>query len=320
MKKPDPKALIDLDQCVLNALALFASPKGRLPKLKLDKFKRPLVVGSGNAAATGKIVFSEHDAVFADESTYTKALRTVKAIDGVVLFSASGEKHAPVIATYLTSRSKKLPLWLITCNKKAKAKLKKKLKAGAQGSKNRMILFPSLPEPYTYNTSTYMGMILAKTGENTKAILKHIKQEVDPALRDLRHSLANFDAFFLLVPEKFDLIRIMLTTKFVELFGRRVARDVFTWEQAKHATTVIEADKELFISFGRKNTWWGKHRLHIPLPKDADYGAMMAIGYYVIGKIQAEKLPWFKDSVPTYCRKAKKWFGNRLPVIVTYDC
>ncbi|UCG55912.1 MAG: hypothetical protein JSU70_13695 [Phycisphaerales bacterium] len=308
MKKTDPKALIDLDQCVLNALEFFASPRGRLPELKLDEFGRPLVVGSGNAAAAGKIVFADQDAVFADESGYRQALQTVKSIDGVVLFSASGGKHAPVIAKYLGSRGKRLPLWLVTCNKKAKAKK----------HVDKMIAFPYLPEPYTYNTTTYMGMILAKTGENTGAILRHIKREVDPALRDLPQSLANFDAFMLLVPEKFDLVRIMLTTKFVELFGRRIARDVFTWEQAKHATTVIEADKELFISFGRKNTWWGKHRLHIPLPAGADYGAMMAIGYYVIGKIQAQNLPWFKESIGPFCKNASKLFGQTLKPFVNF--
>jgi D-arabinose 5-phosphate isomerase GutQ len=308
-KKTNPQTLINLDECVLNALNLLASSKGKLPRLQFDNFKRPLVVGSGNAAITGKIIFSDQDAVFANESTYQHALQTIKAIDGVILISASGGKHAPEIANYLNSRKKKLPLILLTCNKNAEAKK----------YVDRMIVFPHNPEPYTYNTSTYMGMILAKTKENPLAILRHIKRVVEPILKSHTVSFANYDAFFLLVPENLDLIKDMLRTKFVELFGRKVARDIFTWEQAKHATTVVPYDTELFISFGRKNNVWGKHRLYIPLPKNANYGAIMAIGYYVIGKIQAQKPPFFKDSIATYCRQAKKWFDKELPVIVKYD-
>ena len=38
------------------------------------------------------------DAIFASESNYEEKLKNIKDIDGVVLISASGEKHAPVIA------------------------------------------------------------------------------------------------------------------------------------------------------------------------------------------------------------------------------
>ena len=310
MSKPDLKSLINLDECVINALELFASRRGKLPRLDLGNFKRPLVVGSGNAAATGKIVFKDQDAVFADESTYKRALQTVKSIDGVVLISASGGKHAPEIARFLGARKNKPRLVLLTCNKDADAKK----------DVDEMIVFPHNPEPYTYNTSTYMGMILAGTEESPRQIISHIKRTVEPVLNKYSESFANFGAFFVLVPEEFDLIRDMLRTKFVELFGRKIARDIFTWEQAKHATTVVESDAELFISFGRENKFWGKHRLYIPLPKNADYAAMMAAGYYVIGRIQAQKLPWFKESIPAYCQAAPKHFGKKkpLPLIVKY--
>ena len=43
-----------LDTCVLAALDLFAQED--VPQIKIP-YKRPLVVGSGNAAATGKIIF-----------------------------------------------------------------------------------------------------------------------------------------------------------------------------------------------------------------------------------------------------------------------
>ena len=52
----------DLDVAVLGALELFQ--KEKLPRIEIS-YKRPLVVGSGNAEATGRIIFEDTDAVFA---------------------------------------------------------------------------------------------------------------------------------------------------------------------------------------------------------------------------------------------------------------
>lgn len=311
MSKSNPKTeLMDLDQCVLKALELFAKPKTKLPQVDFGRFRRPLIVGSGNAAATGRIMFADLDAVFADESTYESRLRAVPDIDGVVIVSASGGKHAPIIAKALRDLGKNVPAILFTCNKKAEAK----------NAVDETVVFPWNAEPYTYNTSTYMGMILSKTQENAGAILQHIKKSVDPALREFGGHFASFDAYFLLVPENVDLVRPMLSTKFVELFGRQVARDVFTKAQAMHATTLVPCDTELFLSFGEENPWWGdpRRRLHIPLPPGAGPAAMMAVGYYVVGKIQVQKVPFFKMNVAAYCQDARNWFGKELSTEVTY--
>jgi len=311
MSDYDPKSLMNLDVCVINALELFAEPNTNFPKVDFDRFTRPLVVGSGNAAATGRIIFADKDAVFADESTYVDKLESVPAINGVVLISASGGKHAPTIAQ--TAKKRGLKVMLLTCNPKSSA--------GADV--DEVHVFPSRAEPYTYNTSTYMAMILAKTAKQphheAKQILEYIKKAVDPALAGYERTFAESKAFFLLVPEQFELIRVMLITKFVELFGRRIARDVFTSEQAKHATTVIETNKEVFIVFGHPNTMFGQERLNIPLPIDAGYAAMIAVGYYVIGKIQVHKPQWFKKSIGKYCNEtAKVIWGRTLPSVVEY--
>jgi hypothetical protein len=306
----DPKALIGLDECVINALQLFTDPQTEFPKPDLTSLKRPLVVGSGNAIATGRIIFDSKDAVFADESTYQGKLDAVEDIDGVVLLSASGGKHAPVIARDVKARGRRIMLF--TCNPEPLAK----------HDVDEVHVFPSRPEPYTYNTSTYMAMMMACLLDDPRAeaqrILEYIGTAVDAALNDFGERLGNYGAFFLLVPEQFDLIRVMLMTKFVELFGRRLARDVFTWEQAKHATTVIETPNELFLAFGRENTIWGTERLNIPLPEHATYPAMMAVGYYVIGKIQAQKPDWFKQSIVPFTQKASEIFGQKLPPIVKF--
>ena len=306
----NPKSLIDLDVCVMNALDLFIDPNTKFPTPDVKRFKRPLVVGSGNAIATGKIIFDSTDAVLADEGTYQSKLDTISNIDGVIIISASGGKHAPIIAQAV--KGKALPVLLFTCNPSPLAK----------DDVDEVHVFPSLPEPYTYNTSTYMAMMMASLLDDPETeaqkIKAQIKNSVDPALDDCTQAVGDFDSYYLLVPEQFDLIRIMLVTKFVELFGRSVARDVFTWEQTKHATTVVQAPSELFIAFGRENDSFGEDRLFIPLPDDPTYPAIMAVGYYVIGKIQAQKDAWFKEGMESFAERASKIFKQTITPMVSY--
>ncbi|MBW2992267.1 hypothetical protein KY345_03555 [Candidatus Woesearchaeota archaeon] len=292
------KEMIDLDECVVSALELFAE-KG-LPEIEVGEFKRPLVVGSGNAAATGRIIFENTDAVFADESNFELKLKTVREIDGVVLVSASGGKHAPVIAKKAKSMGKKVIL--LTNNENALAK----------EFSDETHVFPKNTEPYTYNTSTYMGMILTATKEGPRNILNFIKEKIDKL--DMP-DFATYRGYFLIIPEEFEEIKRMLQVKFIELFGRRLARDVETFEYMKHAVTVVPSN-ELFISFGKENRDFGEERFFVPLPRDADYGAMMAIAYYIIGKIQKSYPPWFKQNIEEYCKKASKIFGQEIKPIV----
>lgn len=291
------KEMIDLDECVINALKLLS--KNNLPTSDF-RFKRPLVVGSGNAAATGRIIFEKTDAVFGDESNFELKLKAVPEIDGVVLISASGGKHSPVIAKKAKEIGKKVVL--LTNNPDAQAK----------EFSDEVHVFPKNTEPYTYNTSTYMGMILAATKEGPRNILNFIKEKIDKI--DFP-DFSQFRGYFLIVPEEFEGIKRMLQVKFIELFGRRLGRDVETFEYMKHAVTVVPSN-ELFISFGKENKDFGKERLLIPLPNDADYGAMMAIAYYVIGKIQKSYPPWFKENIEEYCKKASKIFGEEINPIV----
>ncbi|MCX6816141.1 MAG: hypothetical protein NT120_04805, partial [Candidatus Aenigmarchaeota archaeon] len=109
--------------------------------------------------------------------------------------------------------------------------------------------------------------------------------------------------------------RELFNTKFVELFGRRVARDVYTGEQTRHATTVVPSN-EIFIQFGKSTVETEKKKITIPLPANASFGTMMAIGYYVIGRIQAGKPPYFKQNIAEYCKKASKLFKQDIKPIV----
>jgi hypothetical protein len=296
----------DLDVVVLGALALFEQTQ--LPRIEVSQFKRPLVVGSGNAEVTGRIVFAKTDAIFASESEYQAKLDSIPEIDGVILISASGGKHAPEIARQAVVAGKPVTLLTNTSNSPAEQVLEQ------SGAKHQVMVFPKNREPYTYNTSTYMGMILSMSGESSREIREYIEREINQIQWP---DFASYSGFYLIVPPKFSMIIRMLNIKFIELFGRTVARDIETSEYVRHATTVVKAN-ELFISFGQKNEQWGepKNRLHIPLPENADYAAMMAIGYYVIGQIQKARPAYFKQNIADYTKFISEVLGASISPIV----
>lgn len=301
----DLESIPDLDVAVLGALELFQ--KEPLPAIDVSAYRRPLVVGSGNAEAAARIIFEDKDAIFASESDYERKLEHMDGIDGVVVVSASGEKHAPIIARTAKGYGKHVTLITNSRDSSASRELDRLHPYDEY-------IFPKNREPYTYNTSTYMGMILGSTGEDPAAIARFIRERIGTiALPDL----APRDKFFLIVPARFSGIVRMLEVKFIELFGRTVARDVETAEYVRHATTVVPSN-ELFISFGEENTTWGdpQRRLFVPLPEDAGYAAMMAIGYYLVAQIQKAHPPHFKEHLPAYTAAASAAFGNTIRPIV----
>ncbi len=297
------ESLPDLDTVTLGALELFTHTD--VPDVDFLQFKRPLVVGSGNAAVTGRLLFDDVDAIFADETSYVQKLSVIDSIDGAFLLSASGGKHAIEIAQFLAEKN--IPTILLTNNESAPAK--------AFLPESNVYVFPKNREPYTYNTSTYMGMLLSKTCENPDTLITHIAEVVDPLIPT---NFASYEAFYFMVPEHFTDVRELFKTKFDELFGPKLMARIFTFEQTKHAKTVIGSQDELFVSFGVENTLFGneKNRLHIPLPHDCDYVALMAIGYYFIGHIQKQLPPYYKERIAGYIEETSTAFGSKMNVIV----
>jgi hypothetical protein len=275
----------DLNETVIKALELLIDAE--LPNLTLGNPTRRLVVASGNALPTGRVIFEDEDAVYASESQYQHVLKKNIA-DGAVVISASGEKHAPAIVGDLMKHG--LDTYLLTCNKSSSA--------AQLLNDDRVFETPSKAEPITYNTSTYLGMILAKTKENPRRILDFIREEVSPLIEDM----SDKEAFYLIVENRFDIIKEMFITKFDELFGPMMTGRCYTVEQTLHAKTVVKSDREMFISFGFKNDVFGPRdaRLNIPLFEGASHGAIIAIGYYLIGKIQSQFHPWFKENAKEY--------------------
>jgi len=305
LKNFNMNSLPSLDTVVLGALEMLTTET--VPTLDVTNFKRPLVVGSGNAEATGRILFAETDAIFASESSVDDKLSHIDDIDEVVIVSASGGKHAPILARKARDAGKHVTLITNTPNSPAQREL--------SDSEITALVYPKNREPYTYNTSTYMSMMMGLTHEDPAAIKRFIEEQIDTLeLPDL----SQFDKYYLIVPPKFaDVIR-MLHVKFIELFGRNIARDVETSEYVRHATTVAPSNNELFISFGEPNTTWGNtnNRLNVPLPKDANYIAMVAVGYYVIAQIQKAHPQYFKENINAYCQFISGVFGESIMPIV----
>lgn len=291
-----------LDTAVLGALQLLEQSQAVDTTVP---FHRPLIVGSGNAIATGRIIFKNTDAVLADESDFEAALDRVPSIDGAVLISASGGKHAVSIAAMLAKRQ--LPAVLFTNNPAP---------AAANSFKAENIrIFPKNREPYTYNTSTYLSMILADESGSAAAIRQFIETEFS---RLLPANFADFSAFTFVVPAEFGELRPMLRTKFDELFGPMVTGRFFVPEELKHAKTVIPSADELFISVGLPPADLGREAqwLEAPLPPSGGYAGALAATYFLVGLIQRSKPPYFQDNIVNYCEKASQMFGQEIKPIV----
>jgi hypothetical protein len=295
--------LPNLDEVVLGALEFLSDAS--IPQLDTHAHTRPLVVGSVNALTTGRIMFRDVDALFADEGTYQEVLNRIPSIDAVYIFSASGSKHAVLIAQEM--KEKGLPVYLVTSSAHAPA--------AAFIDASRVHVFPHMREPYTYNTSTYLGMLLARKDESPQDILSFIVEEVAPRIPS---NLGSYESFVLTVPPHFGVVRPMLLTKFDELLAPKVTARAFTSEEIKHAKIVVPSPTQFFINFGVDETLYAGSdvQLTIPLPDSAGPVAVLAITYYVIGRIQGQHHPYFRESIRTYIERAAQVFGQLVPVIV----
>ncbi|OGK21617.1 hypothetical protein A2866_03880 [Candidatus Roizmanbacteria bacterium RIFCSPHIGHO2_01_FULL_39_8] len=295
--------LFTLDQIVIQALDFFI--KDAPPSVDVQQFNSPFVVGSGNAYNTGVVLFSGKNTTLADESTFRTVLQQTpkKTKDGslkdVVVISASGSKDS---------------VWEIELAKKLGFKTTLlTTKAHSDGAKiaDKVIVFQSIPEPYTYNVSTYMGMILGATNENPSKIKAFIQKLAFPS------GFSKHTGFAFVVPDRFAPLCQFIDIKKSELFGPHVSLRAFSQGHARHAKFVIRTPQELVISLGQKNEFFGdpKHRWDIYLPDDFDFAAMMATTYYIIGKIQESKPPYYMDNITRYVNKdgPKAYGPNKKP-------
>ena len=108
-------------------------------------------------------------------------------------------------------------------------------------------LFIQIPVPRIDMTKFKRPLVVGSgNAEDPAAIKQFINQSV--SVIDFSR-FADYTKFYLIVPPEFSGIIRMLQVKFIELFGRNVARDIETAEYVRHATTIAGSD-EIFISFG----------------------------------------------------------------------
>jgi hypothetical protein len=294
----DNKHLPDLDEVVISALDLFIEETP--PKLNLEKAGQPFVVGSGNAYNTGKLLFSQRPAIFANESNLKPKLvahlSLIKSgvVKRAIIISASGEKDA----AWEVAEAEKygLETTLLTCNSNS----------SAAKLADKTIVYRNLPEPQTYNTSTYLGMLMSASNENAKNIKNFIKKVKLPK------NFGKYGAYSIIVPDEFSELTPMLDIKKHELFGPHLSLRAFSFGDARHAKFVMPWEKELVISLGN-NKYFGlpQNRLQIKMPKKYGAGLVMALTYYLIGKIQAAKPPYYKQNIAKYCIDGPKAYGKK---------
>ena len=292
--------LPNLNETVIAALDFFI--KNRPPRLDRSKFRFPLVVASGNAYHTAQIVFSGRPAIIANESNFKqliagyKSLIKNKVISEALVISASGEKDS----VWEVRLAKKLGLKtvLLTCSPNSSAAAKA----------DKTIAYRKLPEPYTYNVSTYLGMILGATGEDPKKIKTAIQKIKLPK------NFTSYLAYAFVLPDEMGMVAPMLEIKRHELFGAHLSLRAFSAGEARHAKFVNAWDKELVISL-EKNKYFGlpKQRLEINIPKGTGAGMTMALSYYLVGLIQAAKTPYYKKNVENFCQTGPEAYGEDKP-------
>lgn len=296
------KTLPTLDEIVLQTLDFFAD--NRPPKLDLGEYDFPFVVGSGNAYNTGTILFSGKSAVFADESSFRSLIEAYRPaiekglITQAIVISASGEKDS--VWELELAKQYGLATTLLTCN----------ADSSAAKIADRTLSYRKIAEPYTYNTSTYLGMILSTTGENSSDI-KHFIE----SLR-LPDNFDRYAAYAFVLPDRFLNICPMIDIKKNELFGPHTSLRAFSEGHARHAKFVIPSADELVIGIGTDTTHFGHpdHRFNITLPEGTDFGLVLALTYFLTGRIQSSKPAYFKENIANYCLDyGPKAYGKTAP-------
>lgn len=278
----------NLDEIVLKTLDFFT--QNPPPSFDISNYNFPFVVGSGNAYNTGLILFSEKSAVFADESNFRKIVDPYKGaienkmITQAVVISASGGKDS--VWEIELAKQKGLETTLLTT----------KGESVAAKIADKLFVFKSIPEPYTYNTSTYMGMIMASTKEAPGEIKDKILNLNFPENFD------SYNAYSFVLPDKFMPVCPMLEIKKSELFGPKLSLRAFSQGHARHAKFVIRDKEELVISVGQKNEYFGAEgsRWDILEIDGLNFAGIMALTYFIVGKIQASKPSYFKDNIKNY--------------------
>lgn len=278
-----------LDEIVLSSLEFFITTPP--PTLDISHLSFPFVVGSGNASHTGKIIFSGRSAILCDETSFRSLAESYRdavkqgLVKDAVIISSSGEKDS--VWEVELAKSLGLTTTLLTC----------KPNSTAAKIADHVHSYKSIAEPYTYNTSTYLGMILSTTNEQPKDIKSFISSLVLPK------NFADYEAYAFVLPDTYAAVAPMIEIKRDELFGPHLMIRANSQGFSRHAKFVHPWEKELVISIGNDNPYFGHkdHRWFIPLPNHAGFGMVKALTYYLCGVLQKKKYPYFMENIENFC-------------------
>lgn len=303
--------LPNLNQTVIKALNYFKKGKTKELKKELKIVNNKdliLAVGSVNALSTAKMLLADRPAIYADESNLKTILKIhqnlirKKIIKQAIIISASGEKDA--IWEIKEIKKYKLKTHLLTCN----------LQAGAAKLADKTSYFSKISEPYSYNFSTYLSMLLSTYPEDLNKLIKYLNNLKKPK------NFNDYKFFSFILPDKYRVIADMIKVKDDEMFAAKSTIRAFSFGQARHAKFIYQDKHELVISFGKNRYFgWPKNRWEISINKSMNYVSILALSYYLVGLIQEQKPDYFKKSLADYClnRGPKPYQGkNSFKIII----
>lgn len=225
-----------------------------------------LFMGSGNAFQIAKIYANHFGGIAADTTNYRHYFRYADKFDEKILVSASGGKEREWIETAQAFKGECI---LLTCSKNPPI--------GSHVKK--IITFPCLEDPPSYNTSTYASMIHAlNPKEDLSKIRKYIESLKAPELK-------KYSFIPVVSANENEPVAQMCATKIRETLGiGSVGKSI---AEGMHGWFLHERKGEMVLCLNLPEFAPAKNRIHINYPSNL---GLMLSAYYLIGKSQTDKL------------------------------
>lgn len=279
------------------------------PSIELPESRNTLVTGSQNGFWTGVIMHRSAGKPFVP-AMETEAQRTMKCfgysrgIGDVTIVSATGSRNVVPLAGEALKNG--IRVNAIVCRKNSE------LSRQFPGKINE-IFIEAAEEPPTVNVASYGRMIQAVTREDPRKVLQAIRGSREPP-----GGYGQFNTFTILLPDGMREAAAMADWKFNEIFGRKsagrgISGRAFYWSNFMHGGGINDNPKELYISIGTENPYFGpaERRHHISVPAGFGPLGFLAASQHVIGRIQAASADMgFRDGIGPYAERMKGWKWN----------
>ena len=273
-----------LDKYVLKVLDSLG--KWKMPEIPIKKGFN-LFMGSGNAFQIAKIYANHFGGIAADTTNYKHYFKYSDKFDQKIIVSASGGKEREWLETATAFKG---DCMILTCAKNPPV--------GPHVKK--IITFPCLEDPPSYNTSTYSSMIHALNPNEDVAKIREFIQKLDTA------KLSKYSFIPVISANENEPIAQMCATKIRETLGvGSVGKSI---AEGMHGWFLHDRNDEAALCLNLKEFASAKNRIHINYP--TNLGLMLST-YYLIGKSQTDKLS--QEIVDNYKKVSASvgWkFGN----------